>query len=60
MADNPDHYHKIERVTDGWAAFVDAARAHAYNTEAHRAHAQRDETEREVHVTGKPHSQKGG
>lgn len=60
MADIPAHYHKIQAVTDKWSEFVSTVRSHALNTEAKREREQHEETEREVHVTGKPHSQKGG
>lgn len=59
MADNPAHYHAILHVTQRWADFVQAVKDVASNTVAERERAQQEETKREVHTTGVPHSQKG-
>lgn len=59
MADNPAHYHAIQKVTQRWADYLESVRrlAHATPDElARHAEVQRD---REVHVTGRPHSEKG-
>lgn len=58
--DVPSHYHAITKLSAGWKAYEAAVKAHATRTEAERAHARKDQREREVHVTGVPHSQKGG
>lgn len=60
MADVPAHYHAIAKVTARWADYVKAVKDLATNTPAERAREQDKETDREVHVTGHPHSQKGG
>lgn len=52
MADNPAHYHAITRMTERWQAFVRAVDDVASNTAAERARADKEEHEKEVHVTG--------
>lgn len=60
MADNPNHYHAIQKMTAAWRDYMDAIDQHAINTEAERERAQRAETRREAHATDKPNSPKGG
>lgn len=60
MADNPSHYHAIDRITGRWRDFVNAVQEVATEPEGVRARELREEKDREVHATGVPHSQKGG
>ena len=60
MADNPAHYHAIDRITDRWRNYLEGIQQVVTNTAAERHRAQQEETKREVHTTGVPHSQKGG
>lgn len=59
VADNPAHYHAIDRITTRWASYVEAVRQLAHVTPDQLAKDQRNEKEREVHVTDTPHSEKG-
>lgn len=52
MADQPAHYHAIDKVTKKWQSFVNAVDGVASNTAAERARADKEEKEKEVHVTG--------
>lgn len=60
MADNPAHYHAIDRITDRWQQYLAGIQEAVTNTADERRRAQQEETNREVHNTGIPHSQKGG
>jgi hypothetical protein len=60
MADNPAHYHAIERITDRWQQYLKGIQDAVIDTAEERRRARQQETNREVHTTGVPHSQKGG
>lgn len=60
MADNPSHYHAIDRITARWRDYMTAIEKVATNPPGERERANREEQRREVHETGVKHSQKGG
>lgn len=60
MADNPSHYHAIDKVTTRWRDYMAAIEKVATNPPGERQRADRTEQHREVHTTGVERSQKGG
>lgn len=58
--DTPSHYHAITRITAAWQEYVAAVRAVATQDPERRERENESEADREVHVTRRRHSQKGG
>ena len=58
MADNPAHYHAIDKATTAWKQYLAAVSPLDEKTEAHRARLDAEEKKHDVHTTGEPGTSK--